>query len=433
MTTLAAWLSRSLVGCHPRRWRQRYSAEVLDVLDQHRPSARTVLNLAGSALATHLDPAYRMERDTAVQLGRRAFAVAAFVVPIVLVLGLPFGLAMWKDSRWRPDDTAGVTALAFSADQRILVSAAGFDENGTDTVWNVTDPARPKRLAVFEGGAASALSPDGRTVATVSFHDQTVLWNVTSPARAAKIATLPAAPGVAWQDAFSPDGHILATARSGRLYLWDVANPARPRRLRVLAFARAAPDDAWYGFPGDIAFSPDGHTLACAIGHHEVAVWNVTSPAGASRVATLHGQAQAVAALAFSPHGHLLADVSYTGAVIVFDVSDPAHPARVAAVRTVAAAPGTGSTGTQYALAFSPDGHTLTVAADRVPQDAGPLATARETVSRWRLTAAGTVTAGTAFSRDTSPAGYLAFAADGRTLARGAPSGGDRVKLWTLP
>ena len=59
---LAARLSRKLAGCYPRRWRQRYGEEMPDVLDQHRPTARTVLNLAVGAVSTHLDPAYRTER-----------------------------------------------------------------------------------------------------------------------------------------------------------------------------------------------------------------------------------------------------------------------------------------------------------------------------------------------------------------------------------
>ena len=32
---------------------------MLDVLDQHRPTLRTVLNLAVNAAVTHVDPAYR--------------------------------------------------------------------------------------------------------------------------------------------------------------------------------------------------------------------------------------------------------------------------------------------------------------------------------------------------------------------------------------
>jgi hypothetical protein len=54
---LADRLSRAVVGCYPRRWKQRYAAELLDVLDQHHAGPRTVLSLAGGALGTHLDPA----------------------------------------------------------------------------------------------------------------------------------------------------------------------------------------------------------------------------------------------------------------------------------------------------------------------------------------------------------------------------------------
>jgi hypothetical protein len=46
----AGQLSRVLVGWHPRRWRERYGEEMLDVLDQHQASARTVASLAASAL-----------------------------------------------------------------------------------------------------------------------------------------------------------------------------------------------------------------------------------------------------------------------------------------------------------------------------------------------------------------------------------------------
>src|SRR5580765_3089327 len=68
----AGRLSRALVGCRPRRWRERYREEMLDVLDQHQPSARTVLNLAVSVLSTHVDPAYRTEALSLPRLRRAA-------------------------------------------------------------------------------------------------------------------------------------------------------------------------------------------------------------------------------------------------------------------------------------------------------------------------------------------------------------------------
>jgi hypothetical protein len=56
---LATRLSRYVIGCHPRRWRERYGDELLEVLDQYDARSRTVLDLAFSALDAHLDPAWR--------------------------------------------------------------------------------------------------------------------------------------------------------------------------------------------------------------------------------------------------------------------------------------------------------------------------------------------------------------------------------------
>ncbi len=170
----AARLSRFLVSCHPRRWRERYGDELLDVLGQHHAGPRTVLDLAFSALDAHLDPAWRAWPG----LRRCVRAAVPYVVisgVLVLIMGTFVALKVWQESHWSPDSSGGVAAMAFSADHRVLVSAVGFDINGVDTVWDVSDPARPRSLATFEGGAPTAISPDGRTVATVSFHDQPVL------------------------------------------------------------------------------------------------------------------------------------------------------------------------------------------------------------------------------------------------------------------
>jgi hypothetical protein len=59
----AGRLSRVLVGWHPRRWRERYGEEMLDVLDQHRASTRTVLNLAAKRSATDTSRRRRRHRE----------------------------------------------------------------------------------------------------------------------------------------------------------------------------------------------------------------------------------------------------------------------------------------------------------------------------------------------------------------------------------
>ena len=68
----AARLSRFLVGWHPRRWRERYGEEMLEVLDQHHPTARTVASLGASAVSAHLDPAWRTRRLSRARLRRAA-------------------------------------------------------------------------------------------------------------------------------------------------------------------------------------------------------------------------------------------------------------------------------------------------------------------------------------------------------------------------
>ena len=198
------------------------------MLDQHRPSARTVLNLAASAASTHLDPAYRAERPDMTRLRTAALVSGAFVV----FLGVPFGLYVraqdWKDSHWHIGIQGSVNAMAFGPGQHILLTGTSGPSDGTDTLWNMASPARPRRLAVFEGGAPATLSPDGRTVATVSFSDQPILWNVArlrKPARMAQLRT--GDHNLLWGEAFSPDGRVLATAFTDRIYLWDLTSPAR--------------------------------------------------------------------------------------------------------------------------------------------------------------------------------------------------------------
>jgi WD40 repeat protein len=333
-------------------------------------------------------------------------------------------LRVWQEGHWRPDSSGGVTAVAFSADQRVMVSAVGFDINGLDTVWNVTDPARPRSLGTFEGGAPTAMAPDGRTVATVSFHDQPVLWNVADPARPARIVTLPGYHDVVlWGQAYSPDGRILAAAYTSRLDLWDVTDPARPHRLATLAIEGPAPPH-YYGYPGAIAFSPDGRTLALTTSRDRVALWNVASPSRPVRIATLGGHTDPVAAVAFSPAGGLLADVGYDGAVLVFNLADPAHPVRTASGRTLA---GGGQqpdghpdySDTSYALAFSADGHALTAIASNDPTTLGPIQAPPSTgrvMSRWSLTDTGTAAPVAVRDGTGAAAGLLALTPSGRTV-----------------
>ena len=316
----AGRLSRSLVGCHPRRWRERYGEEVLEVLDQHHPTARTVVSLWASAVSAQLDPAYRTDRLSLARLRRAALISAAIAAPLALVLA-PVGYGMWQDSYWHPAADEPLETAAFSPHAGIMVTAFGEAIDGMDMVWDVTDLSLPHRLSQFEGGQPLALSPDGRTVATIAYSGQAALWNVTDPRRPVKMATLSDGDGSKLEElAFSPDGQILATARYDKIFLWDMASPARPRLLRTLDAPVTYPaGDSQIPFSQqDLAFSPGGTILASATGTDQVTLWNVTDPARAYRLATLGGANDFVQAFTFSPRGNLLAAVTIHGTVLVY-------------------------------------------------------------------------------------------------------------------
>jgi WD40 repeat protein len=475
---LAARLSRAVVGCYPGRWRQRYREEILDVLDQHQASSRTVLSLAAGAMTAHLDPDYRMERpvirirNDAVRLTAQiTAAAAAFVACCVLVFVLSNLSGLIRDSSWHLGLPQGTGGYSFTPDQRLLATSGGPPFSGNVTLWAVTGSAGLRRLSVFEGGGGAALSPDGDTVATVAYGGQPALWDVARPRHPRRLAVLFAgASGDVWGQAFSPDGAVLANASTTGLTLWDVARPARPRLLRVrpapagprLAGAHPGPG------PGDLAFSPGGTILASVTGTSadRVTLWDVARPARAVTAGTITIPLGSVVSLTFSPDGRLLAVLTERGTLTVWNVADPARPARVAArfhlltrlrypEGALASAWPSAVTGGQggygvapsplpcldtcfppaYTAGFGPGGRSLTVVIGLDQQsNADPgRSWSTDTVLTWAVSGHGTLSGPSVVTRRVVD-GQPGLAPDARVVADGTPFGSSRPPaLWALP
>ncbi|MFH2203271.1 MAG: cytochrome c peroxidase [Elusimicrobiota bacterium] len=192
--------------------------------------------------------------------------------------------------RW--DAAAGRELSAFlSADPVLRVFAQGapkFAAYTPDYAIIMRDLTSGKRLAALrrlnDETEAVALTPDGRTAATLSYEGEVILWDLKKERRLAA----PEANGSAI--AFSPDGgSLLVGKRDHTLQLYSL--PGEP----------AAP--AWRGHRGEIlavAFSPDGGKALSGARDNTLRLWDVKTGAA---LGVWRGHTSHVLALAFSPDG----------------------------------------------------------------------------------------------------------------------------------
>ena len=135
-----------------------------------------------------------------------------------------------------PADRAGVIAVAFSPDSKLLACADG---DGTARLWDIaTGQPWGKRLRVNSALSAVngvAFSPDGKLLATAGNDGEVRFWDpVTGQSRGKPLRASVGPTDFVKGVAFSPDGKLLATAGGdGTVRLWDLRT--RPARRRTPA------------------------------------------------------------------------------------------------------------------------------------------------------------------------------------------------------
>ncbi len=350
---------------------------------------------------------------------------------------LPQGaLARFGTLRWR--HAGSVSFVTFLPGGREVLTA-GLDH--TARVW---DRATGKELRRFRlpaardqglmavpavnviplraGGPAPviAVTDDGKTLALATPNQQIRLVSIAT-GEETRVFVGPTS-GVAAMR-FSPDGKTLAIRDGTRLVrLFDVESGDQVRQIAPRPPAGPAPIfvvGPGGGSAGEIAFSPDGKTLACTETEIDmqqlrafVRVVAVTTGAEVRRLALA---ATGVSAVAFSPNGKLLACAG-GNRVQLYDAATGAE------VRQIDAPGGAAM------LAFAPD--SATVAAASLDQAVRLWETATGKLLHQLGPASGLARNGPAVLRfGAGQALCVAFSPDGKAVAAGS---GNVVRIWDV-
>jgi WD40 repeat protein len=211
---------------------------------------------------------------------------------------------------------AQVTQLAYRPDGKVLATGCF---NKTVQLWDAAGGAQQRELTGHRSPlTAVAWSADGRLLATAAgdpnpfidhssnVRSEVKLWD---PGDGRLLADLAGAPDVVQSLAFSPDGGVLvAGSRDGHCKVWDV--PTYVKRQTEPEHGR--------GGVTCVAFSRDGKLLATGGFDQVIKLWDAATW---QEQAQLTGHEGRVNAVAFSPSGALLASVSDDGTVRLWDVA----------------------------------------------------------------------------------------------------------------
>ena len=232
--------------------------------------------------------------------------------------------------------TDRVTAVTYTPDGHTIATAS---LDGTMRLFNADTGAAenpdPKRVDALH---AIAISPDGKALFTAGEKDSLQLWDPTAGQMRTAIQVFDDATETIKSLAINRAGNLLAVAGDkGEIAIHDIAS-STPQGS-TLAIQRPSGTQTTVF---QIAFGPDGHTLAVA--SEDLQLWNVDTGTLVHRIPLGTSFAWAMA-VAFSPDGQRVAVGRQDGAVQLWDAGSGAQIGQTM----------TGHTGMVQGVAFSPN------------------------------------------------------------------------------
>jgi WD40 repeat protein len=250
------------------------------------------------------------------------------------------------------------------------------------------------------GGRVTSVdfSPDGKLVVSGGEDGYIRLWDAASGKELYKTSRGRAGfCGLSWSHhlTFSPDGKSVAFALDTAIVIWDTEDTDEDQTS--LKFGVGYQEHPYVPVH-EVAYSPDGKTLASGNGDHTLRLWDAAT---GREIRKLVGHGGPVYSVAFSPDGKVLASGSQDGALRLWDATTGKG------IQTLQ------GHGEVYTIRFSSDGKTLASGNGDHTLRLWDAATGKEIR---KLVGHG------------GPVYSVAFSPDGKVLASGSQDG--TLRLW---